>query len=79
MLTIDAPSTRPFFLLIIMGLVAVDVFLALGGFFLAFVMMRQKQITAKVCYGGILQRVLRIWPAYIVAMLFYYSLFMLTG
>ena len=28
---------------------------------------------------GILQRALRIWPAYILSMMFYYSLFMRTG
>jgi hypothetical protein len=35
-----APASKPFFLLIPAGLLSVDVFLALGGFFLAFVMFR---------------------------------------
>lgn len=34
-------ASKPFFLLITGGLVSVDIFLALGGFFLAFVMLRQ--------------------------------------
>jgi peptidoglycan/LPS O-acetylase OafA/YrhL len=50
----------------------------LGGFFLAFIMLRNK-ITAKICGLGILQRALRIWPSYILAMMFYYSLFMRLG
>ena len=68
-------ATKPFFLIIEAGLLAVDVFLCLGGFFLAFVMLRHR-ITAKVCGLGILQRALRIWPAYILTMMFYYSLYM---
>ena len=68
-------SRKPFFLVIEAGLLAVDVFLCLGGFFLAFVMLRHK-ITPKICGLGIIQRLLRIWPAYILTMMFYYSLYM---
>ncbi len=71
--TIDiaVPAQKPFFLIVLMGYVSVDIFFALGGFFLAFVVLREKQINAKLCLQGILQRALRIWPAYILAMLFY--------
>lgn len=75
----DAFSKNPFQLVIVITLVAVDVFLSLGGFFLAFVLLKLKSINLKVLFGGILQRVLRIWPCYILTMLFYYSLFMLCG
>lgn len=34
------PTQKPFLLLVIMGLIAVDIFFALGGFFLAFVILR---------------------------------------
>lgn len=34
------PTQKPFILIIIMGLIAVDIFFALGGFFLAFVILR---------------------------------------
>ena len=71
-------TNHPFFLVIEGGLLAVDIFLCLGGFFLAFVMLRHK-ITGKVCGLGILHRVLRIWPAYILSMMLYYSLFMRAG
>ena len=59
-------------------MLSVDIFFALGGFFLAFIMLRNK-INPKLCGLGIFQRALRIWPAYILAMLFYYSLFMNLG
>lgn len=51
----------------------------LSGFFLAFAFMREKA-SGPAAFGlGVLQRVLRIWPAYILAMFFYYSLFMQIG
>jgi len=34
------PAQKPFLLIVIMGLIAVDIFFALGGFFLAFVILR---------------------------------------
>lgn len=73
------PTQKPFYLMIIMGLISVDIFFALGGFFLAFVVLREKIVTAKFCLSGILQRALRIWPAYILTMIFYDSLFMRLG
>jgi peptidoglycan/LPS O-acetylase OafA/YrhL len=75
---LDVPAAKPFFLIIEGGLLSVDIFLMLGGFFLAFVMLRSK-ISAKICGLGIVQRAFRIWPAYLLAMMFYYSLFMKLG
>lgn len=72
------PASKLLFLFIETGLLSVDVFFCLGGFFLAFVMLRNK-ITLKICGLGTLQRALRIWPSYILAMMFYYSLFMRLG
>ena len=51
----------------------------LGGFFLAFAFLREKAKGIAAFGMCVLQRALRIWPAYILAMLFYYSLFMPTG
>jgi peptidoglycan/LPS O-acetylase OafA/YrhL len=65
--------SHPFVLIILSGILSVDVFFALGGFFLAFIILRQK-IKVKLCLMAVLQRVLRIWPAFILAMMFYYSL-----
>jgi hypothetical protein len=71
-------ASHPFELVLMAGILSVDVFLALGGFFLAFIMLRHT-INLKVCGLGILQRALRIWPAYILAMMFYFSLIMRLG
>ncbi len=71
-------ADSPFYLLIEAGLLSVDIFFCLGGFFLAFIMLRNK-INIKICLFGLLQRALRIWPAYILAMMFFYSVFMKFG
>ena len=74
---VDIPN-KPFLLIIEAGLFAVDIFFCLGGFFLAFIMLRNK-ITFKLCGMGILQRALRIWPAYILAMMIFSSIYMQLG
>ena len=71
-------ASQAFYLIVEAGIMAVDVFFCLGGFFLSFIMLRNK-INLKICGLGILQRALRIWPAYILAMLFYYTLYMRLG
>jgi len=60
-------------------MVSVDVFFMLGGFFLAFVFLRQNTNDLSIYPLGILQRALRIWPAYIITMMFYYSVFIQLG
>lgn len=76
---LDPIISAPFFLIIESGLISVDIFLMLGGFFLSFVFLREKYIDIKMCLLGVLQRALRIWPAFILAMMFYYSIFMQLG
>jgi peptidoglycan/LPS O-acetylase OafA/YrhL len=61
------------------GLLAVDVFFYLGGFFMGFAFMREKSKSWLKYPMAILQRVLRIWPSYILTMLFYYTTFMKLG
>ncbi len=58
---------------------SVDVFFMLGGFFLSYVYL--KKSNNKISFVGLaaLQRILRIWPAYILAMLFASSLFIQLG
>jgi peptidoglycan/LPS O-acetylase OafA/YrhL len=51
----------------------------LGGFFLAFVFLRENNKSLAAVGFAVLQRALRIWPAYIVAMFFYDSLFLQMG
>jgi len=71
-------GNQAYILVLEAGILAVDVFFCLGGFFLAFIMLRNK-ITPKICGLGILQRALRVWPAFILSMLFFYSLYMRLG
>jgi peptidoglycan/LPS O-acetylase OafA/YrhL len=78
LLDFKAISVKPFLLVLEAGIFSVDIFFSLGGFFLAFILLRNK-ITGQVCGFGILQRALRIWPAYILAMMFYYSLLPKVG
>lgn len=77
-------GNHPVFLLVGAGILSVDTFLALGGFFLAYALLRIKQtaggkvktMSGKVAVFAIVQRVLRIWPAYIISMLYFYSLYL---
>jgi peptidoglycan/LPS O-acetylase OafA/YrhL len=78
-MTIDNQIFKPFLLIIEAGIISVDVFFMLGGFFLAFVFLRQDKNNLSIYPLGIIQRALRIWPAYIIAMMFYYSVFMQLG
>lgn len=71
-------AKQPFVLLLQAGEVSVDIFFALGGFFLAFVMLRYP-MKAKTCGLGALQRIIRICPAYFLSMMFLYSLFLRLG
>jgi peptidoglycan/LPS O-acetylase OafA/YrhL len=70
---------KPFFLIVETGLLAVDIFFFLAGFFLAFVFLREKGQRISTYLLAIIQRVLRIWPAYILVMMIYYSFFMHLG
>ena len=46
---------------------------------MALVFMREKKMAWFKYPLAILQRVLRIWPAYLIAILFYYTMFMHLG
>lgn len=78
-LDITVVLNKPFFLVLEAGLLSVDVFFLLAGFFLAFVYLRETNKTITGIGFGILQRALRIWPAFIICMMFYDSLFMQLG
>lgn len=78
-LNINVVLNKPFYLVVEAGLLSVDVFFMLGGFFLAYVYLREDNKKIVGIGFGILQRALRIWPAFIICMMFYYSLFMQLG
>ena len=46
---------------------------------MAFVFMREKSKSLLIYPLGILQRALRIWPAYLMDLLFYYTVYMHLG
>ena len=68
-----------FFLFLESGLFAVDVFFFVGGFLVAYSVLRDKQKNTLLYPLAILHRALRLWPAYIVVILIYYSVFIHTN
>ena len=70
-----------YFTIIISLMYVVDVFFMLGGFMIGFLFMkiysRNQQKTKLLMV--ILQRALRFWPVYIIALLFYWKLFSQIG
>lgn len=74
-INVDTHYNKPFNLLFLMGYAAVDIFLCLGGFFLMFISLREKQITLKYCFSSVFKRISRIWPVFTYVIMVYYSLF----
>ena len=64
-----------FFLIIEAALFSVDTFFFVGGFLVAYVFLREKSQSFLKYPLAILNRYLRIVPAYLLAMLIYYSVF----
>ncbi len=58
---------------------SVDIFFYLGGFFVAFVILREKSSGSLKYPVAILQRALRFWPCYLYCILLYYSVYIHTG
>jgi peptidoglycan/LPS O-acetylase OafA/YrhL len=61
------------------GLFSVDVFFYVGGFLVAFVLLRNKPKTNAEYLIAILQRAMRLWPSYLVAIMIFYALYEHTG
>ena len=77
--TLEDALSAPFYLLVEGGFLSVDIFFMLSGFFLIFVLMRQKSHNLVLYLMGIFLRILRILPSFILVMLFYFKLFIHTG
>lgn len=61
------------------GLFAVDTFFFIGGFLVAYSVLRQK-MKSKWNYAlAIFLRALRLWPAYLMTILIFYSMFIHTN
>ena len=60
---------------------AVDVFFYVGGLLLAYVFIREVQNNkSKFAYPlAFIQRLLRFWPSYIMAMLIFYTIYLNLG
>lgn len=70
-------GNHPVFLVVGAAILSVDTFLALGGFFLAYIFLKSnKPGSLSTILLNILQRALRLWPAYLVAMLLFFSVYM---
>ena len=78
-LTFSSILQKPYFLIVEAGMFAVDTFFYLGGFMAAYVLLRQKNFNLFTYPLVIFNRLLRIWPSYIVAILIFYSIFMHLG
>lgn len=70
---------KPFYLLIEAGLFSVDVFFFVGGLLVAYVVLRDSSKSHLKYLVAILQRVLRFWPSYIFAIMFYYAIYLHLG
>jgi peptidoglycan/LPS O-acetylase OafA/YrhL len=83
--SINAPTVYPhylnrtIFLFVEGGILAVDVFFYVGGFLVAYALLRNKPSSSAGYLLGILQRALRLWPSYLVAIMILYGLFMHMG
>jgi peptidoglycan/LPS O-acetylase OafA/YrhL len=77
--TIDDRISTYYFLMVNAGLFAVDTFFFLGGFFVAWSVLREKIQSVGKCGLAILNRWMRLVPAYLMAILIYYSMFVHFG
>ena len=78
-LTLQQQITGPFFLIIEGGLLAVDTFFFVGGFLVAYAVLREKSLNPFKYPLAIFNRFLRFIPAYLVALLIYYTFFPHAG
>jgi peptidoglycan/LPS O-acetylase OafA/YrhL len=70
---------KPFFLIVEGGLFAVDVFFFVAGILLAYVFLRTDNINSTTYPMAFIQRVLRFWPSYLIAIMIYYSVYLHLG
>ena len=77
--TIDLVFQKPFVLLLEACVLTSDVLFFLGGFFLAYKFAKDSSNTYKKYVFTILQKLMRILPAYVLTILFWYSVFIHLG
>lgn len=77
--TLEKQTEKPFFLLVEGGFLAVDVFFWIGGFLVAFSVLRAHTKKLIKYPMAIVHRVLRFWPSYIMTLLIFYSVYLHLG
>lgn len=70
-LTFFSSLLHPYYLFIQAGMLSVDIFLFLGGFFVASMIVKDKNFTLLKIPYIIFNRLLRFWPSYIVSLLIF--------
>lgn len=75
MFTFQNMLLNPWMLVVEGGMLSVDGFLFIGGFFVGYGICRIKDYTASKIVITIINRTLRFWPVYILTLLFFYSIF----
>ena len=78
-LTFSSTLEKPYFLFVEAGMFAVDTFFYVGGFMAAYVLLKEKFFSISNYPLLILNRLLRIWPSYLISILIFYSIFMHLG
>lgn len=73
--TIDVFIGKPFALVVLAGILTSDALFFLAGFFLAYKLARDLTNSYKKYFLVIFQRLIRILPAFILTVLFWYSVF----
>ena len=67
-----------YFLFVVAGMFAVDIFFFLGGFMLSFVLLK-RSVSFASYFLMLLNRLIRLWPSYLVAILIFFSFYMHLG
>ena len=69
----------PFYLVVEGGMLAVDTFFFVGGFMVSFALLKDKKFNVKTMPIAILNRILRFWPSFLIAILLFYGVFLHLG
>lgn len=67
------------FLVVLAGLYAVDVFFFIGGFLIAYAFIKDQTKSGMKYFLAVVNRILRFWPSYFMAILLFYAILPHTG
>ena len=69
----------PFFLFVEGGMLAVDTFFFVGGFMVAYVLLKDGRFGISKVPVAIFNRMLRFWPSFLLVILLFYGVFLHLG